>query len=169
MPCNILFSRYASPLNGATYHMVKPWTPSSYNRHSVVSIRLKVDSNVSHGILSNMPYNFAIDHCHSCLESCHKIFDNSGRDHVTCSFRCPHREKIHQADPVTKEALANDPWCPIHLPQCCIQPLPNIFHTVGRSSVIVKPQFCLTLEAYLHAAPAVQFPENHNIIQQSAR
>jgi hypothetical protein len=140
MPCTILFSTYASPLNGISYHMVKPRALSSYNSHSAVSIRFKVDSSASHDILSNMPQNFATDHCHSCLESCNKILDRPGRDHNVFLPMSPQGKNQSSQIQWARRPMQMNLDVQSTSSISCIQPLPDIFPTVGGSSVTVKPQ-----------------------------
>jgi hypothetical protein len=56
--------------------MIKPWAPHSYNRCSKLSPSSSRQMPV-HCMASSRTH--FINCCHSCLKSCHEIFDNPGR------------------------------------------------------------------------------------------
>jgi hypothetical protein len=86
----------------------------------------------------------------------------------TRSFRCSHRRNLSESDPATKEVMKS---------ALIIQ---STFLDISRSVSMGHPHSALELhlaktttsawklEAYLQASPVEQFPENRDIVEQSA-
>jgi ferredoxin len=153
--------------------MIKPWAPLSYNwcsKRPPSSVHFKANGSAPRGILSNTPYYVGIDRCHSCLKSCHEIFDSPKRDCVYLLVQVSPQEKNpSELDPATEEAMQSA----LHvqftfLDMSCSTTVGHLPHSALELRRAETTTSASQLEAHLQAAPVEQFPEYHDIVEQSA-
>jgi hypothetical protein len=116
MSCDVSFSCYTSPSNGASYQMIKPWAQLCYV-FEVASAQFKTDGSGPQRILSNTLKRVDIDRCRSHSKSRHEVFDRPRRGCINVRLQVsPHKTSI-RVRPGDRGSYVVGPRRPVHPPR----------------------------------------------------